>query len=186
MIDVPPQVVQFVIHKIPPDKVKTTRITGGLHCPYKGLLLAKPKGFRILFLLHLCPAADFDRRWGAVFSSLRDFPLLDSSLQVLMSIFTPLLNHFAFFTHLSSYFSPHRHSLFGTTGIARGFLFYNKKWDKPLRAYPTSTIFERKSFDKRSCCSTGIFQSHPSSVVILSTADREIKIRIPIDSPIIG
>ncbi len=79
--------------------VKTTRITGGLHCPYKGLLLAKPKGSRILFLLHLCPAADFDRRWGTVFSSLRDFSLLDSSLQVLMSIFMPLLNHTASFTY---------------------------------------------------------------------------------------
>ncbi len=62
------------------QRVKTTRITGGLHCPYKGLLLAKPKGSRILFLLHLCPAADFIGGGVQSFSSRRDFSLLDSSL----------------------------------------------------------------------------------------------------------
>ena len=31
----------------------------------------------------------------------------------------------------------------------------------PIRAYPTSTIFGRKSSDKREYCSTGIFQSQP-------------------------
>ena len=36
----------------------------------------------------------------------------------------PILNHIAFFTLFSSYFSPHRHSLFRTTGIARGFRFH--------------------------------------------------------------
>ena len=35
------------------------RATKGLHGPSKGLFLAKPKGFRILFLLHLRSAADF-------------------------------------------------------------------------------------------------------------------------------
>ena len=48
-----------------------------------------------------------------------------------MSISIPILNHIAFFLLFSHLFSPHRHSLFSTTGIARGFLFDNKKVEEP-------------------------------------------------------
>ena len=62
------------------DKVKTTRVTGGLHCPYKGLLQAKPKGSRILFLLHLCPAADFIGGGVQSFRLAETFPIQIFSL----------------------------------------------------------------------------------------------------------
>ncbi|NBK77037.1 hypothetical protein D5272_00070 [bacterium D16-76] len=75
--------------------VKTTRITGGLHCPYKGLLLAKPKGSRILFLLHLCPAADFIGGGVQSFSSRRDFSLLGLSVIQNPSGKTPRKLYFA-------------------------------------------------------------------------------------------
>ena len=50
-----------------------------------------------------------------------------------MSISMPILNYIAFFILFSHLFSPHRHSLFGTTGIARGFLFDNKKVEEPCQ-----------------------------------------------------
>lgn len=51
-----------------------------------------------------------------------------------MPISMPALNHIVFFTLCSYLFSPHRHSLFGTTGIARGFLFYKKAPRAALKA----------------------------------------------------
>ena len=50
--------------------VRTTRITGGLLCLYKRLILAKPQGFRIVFLPHTCPAANLSLAVGLLFGPL--------------------------------------------------------------------------------------------------------------------
>ena len=82
-----------------------------------------------------------------------------------MSISMPILNHIAIFILFSYLFSPHRHSLFSTTGIARGFLFDNKSSLSSYSGnYVCASIVEKYSESLR---------LHTSKISFFSSSEKE-------------
>ena len=106
--------------------VKTIRITGGLHFPYKGLLFIKLKGspnFIFTTSVLYCQFLSVVER--SLFAPPRFFLAWFYALSsnVYIHAYT---QPSCFLYTLSPHFSPHRHRLFATTGIARGYLFHNE------------------------------------------------------------
>ena len=117
--------------------VQVTCITKGLHGPYKGLFLAKPKGFRILFLLHLRPAADF---LSAVLYNL--FCLSETFLRFTFPFVLyfylhtyPQENPHSLTLYLDSFLSPAAQS-FWSHGYSLWFSFLQKGTGPPRRTAP--------------------------------------------------